>query len=152
MRGAGMGGGGMGMRRSDLMASDEDLGKAFDWRLMKRLIGYMAPFKRKAALGVTAMVVYQVANNIQVTIQGAAIDAVINGNEIPTDDHGRFLLREPPHILDGAIPAGLSDDLGRTACALPGGRRHVQHIVRLSLSFSSTATRPAASCPACRTT
>ncbi len=83
MRGPGMGGGGggTGMRRSDLMASDEDLGKAFDWKLMKRLVGYMAPYKRKASIGIAAMLIYQIANIMQVTIQGAAIDAVTAGNE-----------------------------------------------------------------------
>ena len=81
----GMGGGGAGrgggMRRSDLMASDEDLGKAFDWRLTQRLIKYMAPFKKQAGLGVAAMIVYQAANNIQPLVQGYAIDAVISSDE-----------------------------------------------------------------------
>ena len=80
MGGGGAGRGG-GMRRSDLMASDEDLGKAFDWRLTQRLIKYMTPFKKQAALGVAAMIVYQAANNIQPLVQGYAIDAVISSDE-----------------------------------------------------------------------
>jgi ABC-type multidrug transport system fused ATPase/permease subunit len=79
----GMGGmGGMGgMRRSDLMMSDEDLGKAWDWHLFKRLLTYMTPYKKQAAFGIVAMVVYQTANTIQPLLQGYAIDAITQGNE-----------------------------------------------------------------------
>ncbi|HXH20968.1 MAG TPA: ABC transporter ATP-binding protein [Dehalococcoidia bacterium] len=77
--GGGWGGGGMrgmGMRRSDLMASEEEMGKAFEWRLMKRLLAYILPYKKKAAIGVVAMVFYQVAHNLQPAIIGLGIDEI----------------------------------------------------------------------------
>ncbi len=85
--GGGGGGGGMGIRRSDLMVSEEDMGKAFEWRLMKRLLGYITPYKKKAGFGVTAMVIYQVAHNLQPAIIGRAIDEIRGGNT-----HALFLM------------------------------------------------------------
>jgi ATP-binding cassette subfamily B protein len=78
-----MGGGGMrgmGMRRSDLMASEEEMGKAFEWRLMKRLLSYITPYKKKAAIGVGAMIFYQIAHNLQPAIIGLGIDKIRVGD------------------------------------------------------------------------
>lgn len=139
MGGMGMGGGGMGrgmgMRRSDLMASDEDLGKAFDWRLMKRLLGYLGPHKKKAALGVGAMIVYQAAHNIQPLLQGFAINAI-------KDKDGTQLLTMAGFYLVTLIVAWVSQYqqvyqmtwVGQhTLYRLAGDM--FNHIVRLSLSF-----------------
>ncbi len=77
--GGGMGGGGMrgmGLRRSELAMSDEDLGKVFEWRLMKRLIGYMTPYKKQASLGILSMLVLQASNIVQPLLPGLAFDRV----------------------------------------------------------------------------
>lgn len=78
----GMGGGmrGMGMRRSDLAASEEDFGKAFDWRLMKRLLTYILPYKSHALVGVVAMLFYQAAHNLQPLIIGLGITRIQAGD------------------------------------------------------------------------
>jgi ABC-type multidrug transport system fused ATPase/permease subunit len=86
--GGGMGGGrGMGMRRSDLAASEEDFGKAFEWRLLKRLLIYILPYKGHALGGFVAMLFYQVAHNIQPLLIGLAINEIRAG-----DTAGLFLL------------------------------------------------------------
>jgi ABC-type multidrug transport system fused ATPase/permease subunit len=77
-RGGAWGGG--GGRRGGLAASDEDLGKAFDWRLMKRLLAYLLPYKRRAGAGIVAMLILQTMNTLQPVLQGMAIDDVEAGN------------------------------------------------------------------------
>jgi ABC-type multidrug transport system fused ATPase/permease subunit len=88
MRGMGGGGGGgfNGMRRSMLAESDEDLGKVFDWRLMRRLIGYARPYKRRAVIGVSAMMLLQATNILQPLLPGRAVDRVAAG-----DSKGLFI-------------------------------------------------------------
>jgi ABC-type multidrug transport system fused ATPase/permease subunit len=83
MGGGGGGGGFNAMRRSMLAESDEDLGKVFDWRLMKRLVGYAGPYKKRAGFGVAAMLLLQATNILQPLIPGHAIDDIRHG-----DTHG----------------------------------------------------------------
>ena len=47
--------------------SDEDLGKVFDWGLMSRLLAYIRPYKRRAQIGIVAMLVLQAVH------RGAAV-------------------------------------------------------------------------------
>ena len=76
-----MGGGGPGgMRRGSLAASDEDLGKAFDWRLMKRLLRYLLPYKGRATAGLVAMLVLQGMNTAQPLLEGLAINHIHDGD------------------------------------------------------------------------
>ena len=77
MRGMGMGGGGW---RGSLAASDEDLGKAFDWRLMKRLLAYMKPHKKRAIAGVVAMLVLQAMNTAQPILWALGLDKITAGD------------------------------------------------------------------------
>jgi ATP-binding cassette subfamily B protein len=77
--GMGMGGGGGGgMRgmRGVLALSDEDLGKVFDWQLLKRLLGFVRPYKRHATMGVLAMLLYQVAYVAQPYLPGLALSQI----------------------------------------------------------------------------
>ncbi len=91
MGGFGMGGrggvGGMGMRRSDLEMSDEDLGKVFEWRLMKRLISYMTPYKKRAAVGIFATALLTASNIAQPRLPGLAVDRITRG-----DSSGLFMI------------------------------------------------------------
>src|SRR3954452_6335865 len=82
-RGMGGGGGGGGMRgmRGELAASDEDLGKVFDWGLMRRLLAYIRPYKGRAQVGIAAMLVLQAATIAQPLIPGLAGDQITAGNE-----------------------------------------------------------------------
>jgi ATP-binding cassette subfamily B protein len=90
-----MGGGGMGLglglglgrgggvgrgARGSLAESDEDVGKAFDWRLISRLLSYIGPYKKRASGGVIAMLVLQAANVAQPYLPGAAVDEISHGN------------------------------------------------------------------------
>ena len=71
--------GGDGMRGS-LAASDADLGKVFDWGLMRRLLRYLLPYKGRAAVGVFGMLVLQAMNIFQPLLEGRAIDHIQEGN------------------------------------------------------------------------
>ncbi len=81
--GGGMGGGmrGMGGMRGALAMSDEDLGKVFDWGLVKRLLGYVRPYKKHASLGVLAMIAYQAMYIAQPYIPALAFKEIQHGNE-----------------------------------------------------------------------
>ena len=76
MGGGGMGGGGGRGMRGVLALSDEDLGKVFDWGLVRRLLGYVRPYKRHATLGLISMLVYQVAYIAQPYLPGLALTQI----------------------------------------------------------------------------
>ncbi len=73
--------------RGTLAQSDEDTGKIFDWRVIKRLFAYMLPYKKHAGLGFASMVVLQVMQIAQPFLEGAAINRVVAG-----DRDGLFLI------------------------------------------------------------
>ena len=87
--GGGMGGGGRGMggMRGALAMSDEDLGKVFDWGLIKRLLSYVKPYKKHAGLGVLSMIVYQGTYIAQPYIPALAFEEIQKGNS-----HGLFVI------------------------------------------------------------
>ena len=74
------GGGGGGGHRGSLATSEEELGKAFDWRLLRRLLAYLAPFRRRALFGVAAMLVLQATQLAQPLLEGWAIDRIVAGD------------------------------------------------------------------------
>src|SRR6185503_12120474 len=80
-RGMGGGGGGGGGMRGSLAMSDEDLGKVFDWGLMSRLLAYIRPYKRRAQLGIGAMLVLQAATVAQPLLPGLAVDQINQGDQ-----------------------------------------------------------------------
>ncbi|HLF72484.1 MAG TPA: ABC transporter ATP-binding protein [Dehalococcoidia bacterium] len=82
-RGMGMGRGGMGQRRGELVTSDEDLGRVFDWSLLQRLIPRLKPYRSRAIYGLIAMVVLQVTTIAQPYLPGLAFDKMDAG-----DGHG----------------------------------------------------------------
>ena len=77
--GGGPGGGGRGMRGA-LAMSDEDLGKVFDWGLLKRLLSYVRPYKKHAGMGVIAMLAYQATYIAQPYLPGLAFTRIQDGN------------------------------------------------------------------------
>ncbi len=125
--GGGMGGmGGMrGGMRGALAMSDEDLGKVFDWGLIRRLLGYVRPYKKHAGMGILAMMVYQGTYIAQPYIPTLAFKEIQNGNSKRAFHRRRNLLRDGSPGLDGAISAGLSHDLRRPVRAVRHRLRHV---------------------------
>src|SRR5690349_743483 len=70
--------------RGELAASDEDTAKIFQWSVIKRLLAYVLPYKRRAVMGVVAMVVLTVVRELaQPLLQGAAIDRIVAGEREP---------------------------------------------------------------------
>lgn len=60
------------------MAHDEDvLGKAYDARLMRRLLAYLRPYRRETALALAAIVVSSALNLLQPWLMKVAIDSHI---------------------------------------------------------------------------
>ena len=137
--GGGMGGGGggrgMGMRHSDLMASEEDMGKAFEWRLMKRILAYMLPYKRRAAIGVGAMLVLQAEHILEPLLPGLAFDRITQG-----DSSGLFVIIGLYLVLSLVGWMGQYQQtyqmtwVGQHALYQVAGDMF-KHIVHLSLSF-----------------
>jgi ATP-binding cassette, subfamily B, multidrug efflux pump len=86
----GMGGGGMGGpwggMRGVLAMSDEDFGKAFDWGLIKRLLAYTRPYKKRLIFGLLAMLLLQAAQVSEPYLPGKALDQVKAGST-----HGLFV-------------------------------------------------------------
>ena len=66
--------------RGTLAHSDEDTGKIFDWRVIKRLFAYILPYRRHALLGVLAMFILQATQIAQPLLEGNAIDKVVAGD------------------------------------------------------------------------
>jgi ABC-type multidrug transport system fused ATPase/permease subunit len=129
------GGGGGGGRRGALAASDEDLGKVFDWRLMKRLFAYLGPYKKRTSLGVAAMLVLQATHLAQPLLEGWAVDRIVAGDE-------SGLLRVVALYVGTIFIAWMAQF--QQSYQMTWAGQHVlyqiagdmfNHIVRLSLSF-----------------
>lgn len=84
----GMGGMGMGMgmgmrggmlRRAVDGWEDEELGKAYDHKVMMRLLGYMAPYKKRALLAILGTIIFALTSYTQPVLIGIAIDAAVQG-------------------------------------------------------------------------
>ena len=70
-----------GGRGGDLRASDADIDKVFDWGLLKRTLGFVLPYKKRALFGVVAMILLQTSYTLQPLLEGLAIDSAANGNQ-----------------------------------------------------------------------
>ena len=82
--GAGLGGGGGGpmgaMRRAADGWSDEALGKAYDHKVVVRLLKYAAPYKMRLIIGIIGTLVFSAASYTQPLVVG--IDSVGHGQYI----------------------------------------------------------------------
>lgn len=80
MGGGGGGGGFGGGMRGSLAMSDEDLGKVFDWRTLKRVLAYGAPYKKRAFFGILSMLILQTMIVAQPFLPGLALDRAKAGD------------------------------------------------------------------------
>ena len=83
MGGGGMGGGGMGgggLRRSVDGWSDESLGKAYDSKVVARLMGYARPYRMRLIIGTLGTIFFSLASYTQPLLIGKAVDAALRGD------------------------------------------------------------------------
>jgi ATP-binding cassette subfamily B protein/subfamily B ATP-binding cassette protein MsbA len=72
-------------RIRELLKEDDDLlGKAYDGRLVRRLLGYMRPYQSRLIIAILLMVVSSLLAVAQPTIIGFAIDAGIRASSLST--------------------------------------------------------------------
>jgi len=74
--GGGPGRGGGGANRPGLATSEEDFGKAFDPRVIGRLWGYAAPYKKRIAFALVMLVINSAATILNPLIPGLAVNAI----------------------------------------------------------------------------
>jgi ABC-type multidrug transport system fused ATPase/permease subunit len=67
---------GQGGPRGSLAESDADTLKLFEWRVVKRLFAYVLPYKRRALVGFTGMLLLQAMHAAQPALMGMALDEV----------------------------------------------------------------------------
>jgi ATP-binding cassette, subfamily B, multidrug efflux pump len=78
--GGGGGGGGGALRRAVDGWSDEALGKAYDHKVVVRLIGYARSYKVRLIIGILGTVIFSAATYTQPSVIGYAINAALAGN------------------------------------------------------------------------
>jgi ATP-binding cassette, subfamily B, multidrug efflux pump len=91
MRG-GPGAGGQGLRRSVDAWDDEELGKAFDSRVMYRLLPYVFPYKWRAFLALIGVIGVAILPNLQPLIIGKGVDAALRGRPDEVTTYGIMFL------------------------------------------------------------
>ncbi len=57
---------------------DDELGKVYDHRVVRRLFPYLKPYKKQAAGATLAMIVFAVVSNIQPYLIGVAVDRYVD--------------------------------------------------------------------------
>jgi ATP-binding cassette subfamily B multidrug efflux pump len=67
----------------DEMNTEEVLGKAYDARLMRRLLGYLKPYRRSVFWAIVCLLVESGLTVIQPYLTGVAIDRYIQGHDFP---------------------------------------------------------------------
>ena len=114
---------------------DDELGRPYDHRVVRRLLPYLKPYRRQTAVAVTGMLLYAGASNTQPYLIGLAIDSIARG-----DSGGLTLIGALLVAL--AVLGWASQYAQQTAMGYVG--HHVlltlrtqmfDHIQRLSLSF-----------------
>ncbi|HEU4759045.1 MAG TPA: ABC transporter ATP-binding protein, partial [Dehalococcoidia bacterium] len=131
-----MPGRGTGLRRSADGWDDEELGRAYDHRVVRRLGPYLKPYKRQLALAVLGLLLFSVASNTQPFLIGLAIDRFI-----PTANLGG-VGRIGLALLGLALVAWLGQYIQQVTAAYIGHNvlltlrtQMFDHIQKLSLSF-----------------
>jgi ABC-type multidrug transport system fused ATPase/permease subunit len=127
---------GANLKRSVDGWDDEELGKLYDHQVVRRLVPYLAPYKKQATVATLAMVVVAAASNVQPYLIGYAID-----NYIKTDDMGGVALIGGA-LLVLALAGWAAQWLQQIMTAFMGHRilltlrmKMFNHIQKLSLSF-----------------
>ena len=95
MGGPGMGRpnmGQQGLRRSVDAWDDEELGAAYNHKVVTRIAAYVRPFKLRALLAVTGVVVTAVLANYQPAVIGGAVDAAQRGDTKEVTKNGLMFL------------------------------------------------------------
>jgi ATP-binding cassette, subfamily B, multidrug efflux pump len=94
MVGGGMAGGGgpQGLRRSADSWDDEQLGKAFDSRVVFRLLKYVYPYKFRGLLAIIGVIGVAVMPNVQPLIIGRGVDAALQGRPDEVTTYGLIFL------------------------------------------------------------
>jgi ATP-binding cassette subfamily B protein len=72
----GRGSGAMGLNRTMLANSEEDYGKAFDPRIIRRMWGWVRPYKLRVLAGVVLLFIYTATVILLPLIPGLAINAI----------------------------------------------------------------------------
>jgi ATP-binding cassette subfamily B protein len=124
------------LRRATDGWDDDELGKMYDHRVMRRLLPYLKPYKRQAAFAVLGMLVFALASNAQPFLIGLAIDQFI-----PAGDMGGVAIIGG--VLIGlAVLSWLGQFVQQVTTAFIGHnvlltlrKQMFGHIQRLSLSF-----------------
>ena len=86
------GGGGPGLRRSVDAWDDQELGAAYNHEVVMRVAGYVKPYKMRALLSITGVVLAAVLINIQPNVIGNAIDAASRGDTGAVTKNGILFL------------------------------------------------------------
>lgn len=127
--------GGGGMRRGLDGWNDEELGKVYDARVVRRLLPYLRPYKLRAALALFGVVGFAVTSSLQPLLIGFAVDDAISGDMSGLSRLG--LLLAATVVLGWALQY-----LQLTQTGYIGHRillrlrtQMFDHIQRLSLSF-----------------
>ncbi len=129
-------GGGMhgGMHGADGW-SDDDLGKAYDQKVVVRLFGYLRPYKVRATFALLGTILYSIASYTQPVLIGWAIDHAMEGDL-------RSLAGLGISMVGLAIGAWLAYFIYMTSTAWMGHRvlytlrrEMFNHLQKLSLSF-----------------
>ena len=81
---------------------EEVLGKAYDGRLMRRLLGYMRPYRMLVAISLAFLAVQSLLQGIGPLLTKIAVDKYLEPAGKPT-------------ILDAWLPSGAADGLARIA-------------------------------------
>ena len=80
---------------------DEEFGSVFDYKVVRRLIGYLAPYKGRAFMAIVGMLFYIVTTRFQPIIFGALLDSALDGDLAGVNRAGVIFI-----VL--AVGAGLS--------------------------------------------
>ncbi len=133
MHSAGMAGG--GWRHATDGWSDDDLGKAYDQKVVVRLMGYLRPFKWRAISALLGTILFSLASYTQPALIGWATDRAVEGNL-------RALAVIGVAMVGIALGAWLAYYIYMTSTAWMGHKvlytlRHEMftHLQKLSLSF-----------------
>src|SRR5215831_2280817 len=77
----GRGAGVLGLNRTMLANSEEDYGKAFDPRIIRRMWTFVAPYKLRVVLSVVLLLIYTATVILNPLIPGLAINQVTQHND-----------------------------------------------------------------------
>lgn len=125
-----------GLKRSVDGWDDEELGRVYDHSVVRRLIPYLKPYKRRVGLATLGMLAFAFASRTQPFLIGLAIDEFIPGRDLT----GVSVIGGALVAL--AVIAWLGQYLQQVCTAFVGHRilltlrmQMFKHIQKLSLSF-----------------